>query len=237
MQRLPLLCFVCVSSNSFWLHAEQKFPEWRGSNTLLEGDWIASPIVAVGEITNISSYCELVVDKLPWPMSPDVHKLYWCQGDFRAIAVVKGALPPTSKKYLWASSLPGCKLWDDDPRFIYHREKTRAWFLRKEGDFIRPTFDGGTYRYVGVSANWYADSPLPAKQRLGALLLTPSANGDSLKDYAHYLWYVGDIACDLLGKEECARRIRGLMALGSPELREESCHFLSGELGVECNAR
>jgi hypothetical protein len=231
-----LLCWVCAPSPS-WLHAQQKFPEWRGSYTFLQGDWTASPIVAVGEIVNISSYGEQTVDKTPPPMSPDIHKLYWCQGDFKSIAVVKGTLPSTPKKYLWASAVPGCKLWDDDPSLNYHREKTRAWFLREEGDFLRPTFDGGTFRYLGVFAGWDADSALPPKQQLGALLLTPSANGDSLKYYASYLWYVGDIACELLGKEECARRIRGLMALGNPELRENACQFLGNQLGVKCSTR
>ena len=237
VRRLLLLCFICASSNPCWLRAQQRFPDWRGSYTFLQGDWNASPIVAVGEITNISSYGEQTVDKVPSTMSPDIHKLYWCQGDFRAIAVVKGALPPALKKYLWASAVPGCKVLDDDPLLIHHREKTRAWFLREDGEFLRPTFDIGTFRYLGVSADWDADSTLPPKQRLGALLLTPSANGDSLKYYASYLWYVGDIACELLGKEECARRIRGLTDLGSPELRENACQFLGQELGVKCNAR
>jgi len=75
---------------------------------------------------------------------------------------------------------------------------------------------------------------LRARRRLGALLLTPAANSDSLDDYSRYLWDVGDIACELLGKAECIRRIRGLEGLGNPKLRESACGFLKGQLEVDC---
>src|ERR1035438_3336537 len=72
------------------------------------------------------------------------------------------------------------------------------------------------------------------RQRLGALLLTPHANTGTLKAYARYLWDVGDIACDLLGKADCARRIRQLAKLGDPLLRKSACGFLKGQLHEGC---
>jgi hypothetical protein len=219
--------------------AGERFPEPRVSKTLLDGDWMASPIVAVGEITKISSYGKQTIERLPPPTMPDVHDLYWCQGDFQVAAVVKGAFRSPTRKYLWASTVPGCKLWDDDPALVYHRQQTRAWFLREEGEFLRPPFDYGTYRYIGLFDKWEGGPDVPAAERLGTLLLRPAANSDTLDDYAHYLWYVGDIACELLGKAECARRIRELTILGSSKLRESACHFLKGQLalGDECGPR
>jgi hypothetical protein len=115
--------------------------------------------------------------------------------------------------------------------------KTKFCFLRDEGQFLRPTFDYNGERFDGVFLPWSQGRPLPARQRLGAFLLTPSANTDSLDDYARYLWNVGDVACELLGKLECARRIRRLEGLGNPALRESACGFLKGQLGVDCQPK
>jgi len=219
------------------LCAQEKYPEWRGSKENLYGEWIAAPIVAIGEVRNVHSYGEQNVDRLPWPMSPKVHRLYWCQGDFRVTALVKGELHAPAKKYLWASAFPGCKLWPDDPRLVYGRFQTRAWFLREEGGFLRPTFDAGTHGFIGLFTRWEDGPPLAAREKLGTLLLTPSANSDKLDDYADYLWDVGDIACELLGKAECTQRIRALSALGNSHLREQACGFLKGQLGQGCTSR
>ena len=152
------------------------------------------------------------------------------------IAVVKGALPQTAKNYLWASVWPKCKTpYDNDPRMIYNREKTHIWFLREEGEFIRPTFDVGG-RSFGVLPRWEDLPSLPPRARLGIFLLTPSANSDSLDDYARYLGQVIEIACDLLGEKECTRQIRALAELGNPQLRADACGLLEGQLHETCTS-
>jgi hypothetical protein len=245
-QRRVLICWIIVAMVGLvHLRAEKKFPVWRGSSMLIPGTWLASPIVAVGEIVNVRPYGDQEVASLPRPMSPDVHTLHWCEGELKVSAAVKGKLPAPPKKYLWASGLSGCHLDGDEPmpshlvgsKGLSKRQETRAWFLREEGEFLRPTFDGGTARFLSVFANWKDGPALPARQRLGKLLLTPGANSDSLDHYADYLWDVGDIACDLLGKAECAQQIRGLMNLGSPSLRDAACNFLKGQLGAACGTQ
>lgn len=114
------------------LGAEQEFPQVRVSTTRLEGVWIKTPIVAVGDVSDITSYGHQTVDHLPRPTMPDLHDLYWCQGFFNAIAVVKGELKDSRRKYLWASTISGCTLVDNDPKLVYHRLKTKYWFLREE---------------------------------------------------------------------------------------------------------
>jgi len=201
------------------------------------GVWKESPIAAVGEVVNIRPYGEQNLDSIPWPMSPNVHKLYWCEGDFKAIAIVKGQLSSPTKKYLWASGFPGCKLWDDNPHLIFNRFKTKVWFLREEGEFLRPTFDGGTDRFIGFFTKWDESRELPARRALGTLLLSPAANSDTLGDYARYLWDAGDIACELLGKAECVRQITALTKLGDPALRENACNFLKGQMDETCPSK
>jgi hypothetical protein len=204
---------------------------------MIHGVWIKSPIAAVAEITNVTSYGEQYVQQLPPPTSPDAHMLYWCKGDVQVVAVVKGEFHTPTRKYLWASTLPGCKLWNDDSKLIYHRLKTRVWFFREEGNFLRPPFDYGTNRYIGLLAKWEDGPPLPAPQRLGALLFTPSANSDTLDDYADYLGTIFDIPCELVGRKDCPQRLRDLAGLGNPKLQETACGFLKGELGEDCDSR
>jgi hypothetical protein len=237
-RRRCTLGVICVVLGTCRTKAEQEFPQIRASNTQLEGVWRASPIVAVGEVDNITSYGKQTVDRPPDPTIADVHDFYWCQGDFKVTAVVKGELHgPLSEKYLWASTFPGCKLLPDDPSLFDRRAKTRVWFLREESGFLRPTFDYGTHRFEGFLTKWEDGPPLPAPQRAGALLLTPSANSDQLEDYAYLLVDMGDIACELLGKGECIRRIKDLARLGNPMLREYACGFLKGQLREDCDSR
>lgn len=237
MPRLLIFLILLTSVVRGCLGGERWFPEPRVSTTVLEGAWIASPIVAVGEIVNIVSYGKQTIDRLPPPTNPDVHDLYWCEGDFKVGAVVKGQFQRRGRKYLWASTIPGCKLWNEDPSLVYHLQQSRAWFLREEGEFLRPPFDYGTYRYIGMRYKWERGPDLPAPERLGALLLTPGANTDTLDDYANYFWNVAGIACGLLGKPECTRRIRELKILGSPKLRDDVCRFLEGELHLSGECR
>lgn len=236
-QRACVLCFVCLVLVQ--LGAAKDLPAVRVSTVppQLEGAWIASPIVAVGDVTNIVNYGHQWVQHLPPPTSPEVHALYWCLGDFHVLAVVKGVLRGAVRKYLWASTIPGCKLVDNSPKLIYHKMKTKFWFLREEGQFLRPTFDYNAPRFDGVFAAWSARLPLSPQQQLGTLLLTPTANANSLEEYARYLWNVGDTACQLLSKTECTRRIRYLATLGDPALRASACSFLKQQLGTDCKTK
>ena len=52
---------------------------------------------------------------------------------------------------------------------------------------------------------------------------------DNLEDYAPYLFGVGDIAYELLGKDECVRRTRGLLSFDNAKLTEAACVFLKGQ--------
>lgn len=237
-RRLALLC-VAVSLIPIISCGHQKFPEWRGVTTyhFPYAAWQASSIVAVGEMRNVSVYGEQTADRFPAPMSPLVHRLYWCVADFEVAAVIKGERPPTAKRYLWAQVSPGCNLWlwPDNPRAIDRRFQTRAWFLREDGEFLRPPVDSGMYQYIGLFTKWKGiSSTIEARRELGNQLLTPSANGDNIDDYARYLGNVIDIACELLPKTDCAAQVRHLADTGNRSLHEEACGLLKGELGQDC---
>jgi len=221
-----LLSLLCTGA------PQAGFPEWRGSNLRLYGLWEATPIIAVGNVKNVTEFGQQMVDHLPSPVSQDLHKLYWCQGDFDSIATIKGTLN-AKKKYVWASVNPGCKLFYGDVA-DYSKRVTRVWFLREEGQFLRPTFDGGTAYFYGLFTKWDDAPALAPRQRLGVLLLTPQANSDSLASFADDIWGIADVACSLLAKAECVQRIRALARLGDPSLRVAACEYLKAQQKESC---
>jgi hypothetical protein len=222
----------CLLLGPICAQAQQWFPQPRGSNVRLPTDWADATIVSVGEVVNGRTYGTHTYDRLPFPAHPWEHELHWCVGDFYAKAVVKGSLDGAPRKYLYVS-WPDCEVINSMQPGWNH-PKTRVFFLRVENGFLRPVFDYGTHKYLGLLTRWDQGPRLPPRQRLGALLLTPRANTGTLKSYAHYLGDVGDIACDLLGNADCARRIRQLAKLGDPLLRQYACGFLQGQLHEGC---
>jgi hypothetical protein len=177
------------------------------------------PIVAIGDVTNVAPFGIQRLDHSPpRSASPNLRRLFWCQGDFHSISVIKGDLP-LHKKYVWGSASPGCKLHADPG--IYKKPVTHVWFLRDENEFLRPTFDAGGGRSYGLLTDWANGPSLPAKEKLGALLLTPSANSESLHDYVNVFPDAEALAWLLLGKPECVGRIKILAGLGDMELRED----------------
>jgi hypothetical protein len=236
---LPALLCAAVSLVSITSCGHQKFPEWRGVTPYRfpYAAWEASSIVAVGEMRNVNLYGKQTADHFPAPMSPLVHRLYWCVAEFNAAAVIKGERPSAAKRYLWAQVSPGCNLWlwPDNPRAVDRGFQTQAWFLREDGEFLRPPVDSGMYKYLGLLTKWKdVPSTTEARRELGTLLLRPSANSDNLDDYAQYLGNVIDIACELLPKTDCAAQVRRLADMGNPRLREEACGLLKGELEQDC---
>lgn len=229
--RREVLILLALTSHAAQLH----FPDWRGSPVLLPTVWAKSTIAAVGEVISIAPYGEQAVSGLPIRGGEGIRRLYWCHGEFRATAIVKGTLPDPVEKYLWADTRPGCRLWDDDPALVFSRFKTRVWLLREEAGYLRPTFDGGAQKFIGLFPSWDDLPSVPPKQRLGIFLLTPLANSDNSDDYATYLWNVGDVACDLLGNTECVEQFQQLASQPNGSLRTSACNFLSGQLGKQCS--
>lgn len=126
--RTCIIFATCGMLVTTCVEADPDFPKVRVATVEpnIEGRWIASPIVALGEVNNITSYGHQRVDHLPAPTMPGIHDLYWCQGDFKMVAVVKGELQGGGRKYLWASTIPGCQLVDNNPELIYHRLQTKT---------------------------------------------------------------------------------------------------------------
>ena len=64
------------------------------------------------DVTNIRAIGKQEVSHPLAAVEFDLRNLYWCEAEFRAIAVVKGKLPLMRMRYLWASVNPsGCRVY------------------------------------------------------------------------------------------------------------------------------
>lgn len=229
-------CLCAVSAQN--VGSEQAhFPTFRvsGQPLLFGALWERSPIVAVGDLADVSEFAVQVVDRLPPPIPETLHALHWCQGTFRPVAVVKGSLPKANR-YVWGAIEPGCRLFYGN-RESYEKRITRIWFLREEEGLLRPLLDAGSAHFHGIFAKWSEGSDLPPRQRLGMLLLTPEAVASSRKEFAETMWDDADVACSLLGKAECINRIKALTTLGEPVLSRAACEYLRAQQGADCETQ
>lgn len=224
---------IFVFSRGKEISAQNQFPEWRGKQLLLPALWDASPIVAVGTLNNVNQLGVQPVERLPRPVIQNVRRLFWCQGEFHPLSLIKGELPASDSRYVWASVNEGCMLVFGDLEFDAQRV-TRIWFLRREGGILRPTFDAGSPFFYGLLVPW-SNTNEPPPEKLGRLLLTPSANAQSLGNYANEIWELADVACSLLGKAECVTQIRALTRLGDPTLQTAACEYLRAQQRETCD--
>jgi hypothetical protein len=214
------------------LGQNRQFPAWHPEVTSTYSLWQSSSIIAVGEVDHISEFGVQTVGRLP--VAQDLRRLYWCQADFHAIALIKGGEGSLPTKYLWGSVNPGCRVFYGS-RTGYYMNLTRVWFLRAEGSFLRPQFDGSAFSF-GLLPKWN-NAGGSAREKLGTLLLTPEANTESLSEYADALWISADFACVLLGRERCVDRINRLAQLGDARLKDAACQYLKAQQGEICKSQ
>lgn len=206
---------------------QRQFPIWNSSTIVLPFLAEKASIIAVGDLENVREYG--IQEARNLHTQQDLHTLYWCEADFRLKVLITGALP--HKKYLWGSVSPGCRLYYGDQR-SYEDRATRLWFMREDGEFLRPVSDGSRAFY-GFYAEWPEGSGDP-RRKLGNLILTPDANAKSLQEYSDGFWELADFACDLLWKTDCVKEIDALAWLGNVHLRETVCAYLKAEQGEIC---
>ncbi len=230
-----LICALGITVSAQILGAQQtRFPAFRVGQAQLPALWERSPIVAVGDLTDVSALGVETLDHLPAPIAESVHTLYWCQATFNAVAVIKGRLPD-ERRYVWGAIQPKCRLFYGDEK-SYQQHTTRIWFIREEQGLLRPIYDGGSAHFYGLFTKWSDGPKLPPRQKLGVLLLSPTAVANNAQEFAGSLWNNADLACSLLGRVDCTNRIKTLASLGEPVLRRVACDYLHAQQGEECDA-
>jgi hypothetical protein len=151
----------------------------------------------------------------------------------RVDVVIKGNTRVGRRTLAWGQARPDC-----DARFATNAknggEGFTVWFMREEGEMLRPAVDGGSAVNLTFLAPWNRLAVNPPLRRFATFLLTPSANTASLDEFAEGLWDQAEVACGILGESECKERLRSLARMGSPTLRETACSYLAVEYRTPC---
>jgi hypothetical protein len=232
--RIPLLTavsFVLQTVSS----SQDRFPGWKVGTIGLTGSWESAQDVVVGDVASIVSLGSQEIANPPWPASDSVHEIYWCQADFKAEAAIKGDLPSPGKKFLWAAIRPGCGL--ELFRYGYDESEApivRVWFVREEGEFIRPVVDGGGVFFVAFHGKWFSPPKQEAPRVLALLMLNPAALGMSSAHYSIIFNNPVMLARTILGEAETEDRLKALATSSDPELHRSACYYLKDQFGSPC---
>ena len=227
---IPLVTLALASATL----AQQGFPSFTAAPLLLTGTWERAEAAVVAEVQNIRPLGVQRSVRLSWPVAEGTYSVYWCQGDFHVISIISGRAPADGKKFVWGSLMPGCRTFPPS-QLPEKRPVTRVWFVREEGDFVRPVVDYHPEFFYELHTAWN-ESTSPAPQiRFAQLLLTPGANAPTLSEFATRGFpEPANLACFILGAAECISRIKALATLGDANLRRTSCSYLNSQFGEAC---
>jgi hypothetical protein len=215
--------------------AQREFPEWKVAPIGLSGTWERAPAILVADLSHIAAVGVQRIKSPPWPASPDINRIYWCEGDLEVYSLIRGKVPLNGRKFLWGAATPGCDVtkvsygrrWSDEAI-------THVWFIREEGGYLRPIVDAGGLYYYAFHTKWTGDSKEDPQERFAELLLTPSANDKTLREYAHGFFNLASNACFILGRPKCIEKINKLTQLGDADLRRAACDFLKSQFQANC---
>jgi len=85
--------------------AQRILPEWKQGSIGLYGTWKQASHIVVGKLDG----GKLVGETDPPSYATEaVRKIYWCEGELRVGAYIRGT-PVSTNKYLWGSLQPECK--------------------------------------------------------------------------------------------------------------------------------
>lgn len=214
----------------------QPFPRWRMARIGPTEQWNRAENVLVGKVANVIPVGrEEIVDPPP-PLPATIHEIYWCQAEFTSLAAVKGHLPAVPKKLLWAVIRPECGVdVAAEPEYANSSDPpmTRVWFLREEGEYLRPVVDGGVF---SISLRWkWTDVRAVDVPRLFAMLLIDArARGLSAKQYSMALPDAAEIARSILGDAEVAALLKAGAGVVTSDLREVMCQYLEHQSIGSC---
>jgi hypothetical protein len=233
--RLPMLLLAALALFQPVCDSQEPFPKWEVAVIGLVGTWERADDVVVGDVSNVQALGSQKISDPPWPVASTINEIFWCRADFHADSVVKGKIPTPGKKLIWAAIRPGCGL----ERFRYGYEEstppvTRVWFVREEGEYIRPVVDAGAVFFASFHGRFTAAGKPEDWKRFALLFLNPEALGMSPAHYSVIFYYPVQLVRTILGDTECVEALRALSAYPDVSLHESVCTYLNSNFQQSC---
>ena len=212
---------------------QRQYPEYGRIVRVFSREWETASVVFVGDVVRIRPYGTQRGARLLPPASAHPVTLYWCEGDVRVDAVLKGRAPERGKKVLFAAVFPGCPL-STLQRRMTRTLLTRVWFMTEEQEFLRFVNEAGSICYFGLRHTWNARSELPPAEQFVTLLLTPNVKTEKVSEFGNVVWTYADFGCSILGEAKCVALIRNLVQLGDATLTTNVCQYLQAQHNEPC---
>ena len=111
---------------------------------------------------------------------------------------------------------------------------TRVWFVREDGEYIRPVVDGGGVLFASFHVRFTAAGKPEDSKRFARLFLNPGALGMSPAHYAVVFHTPVEFARVILGDSEWADALKRVAASGDIRLRESACEYLHIYFQQDC---
>ncbi|MBZ5725640.1 MAG: hypothetical protein LAP87_11660 [Acidobacteriia bacterium] len=106
--------------------------------------------------------------------------------------------------------------------------------MREEGEYIRPTVDGGGFLFASFHTTWSDGQSTDVRRRFAFLLISPAAVGRTASQFAVILSTPADLACLVAGDEVCIKLLRALATVPDAKLHEGVCDYLKSQLRQTC---
>ena len=120
-------------------------------------------------------------------------------------------MPDPLKKFVWGTIQQDCRLGGVFGYVGSEPPASRVWFLREEGDYLRPYIDAGGVYYVSFRLDW-KNMPAGEPAKIFArLLLDPAALGLAPEYYGRLSEGI-EISRSILGPEEFVSQLKAVAA-------------------------
>ena len=199
-------------------------PRWQG-RPHLPYLWSESTVVAAGQLTSVRRIGRPI--GLVEPANNAPFTLYPCEGQFLPSAFLKGGIDSTIPKILLFSWFPKCSFGVGKDFDINPVE--RIWFLRQEGEWLRPIIDNDSAFFDLFEPFEASASVAETQARFARALLSPKIVAQDQAAFFRRLPEFYELSCQISGSDTCFANLRHMQQEAQPPLRAEICRWLASE--------
>lgn len=212
----------------------QDYPKWtNGHNTVLTGQVLA-PNVVIAKLESTRLYGVQTIEAYKYSPFQGMTQLFWYEGVLKVSANIKGDIPPGSHRVLWACASKPCPY--APPRWVQDEFPLQIYFLRREGEWLRPNVDLSDIRYIAIKSAWDPNAKRSSVEWLAdRFLLREEIVVEGWRSIP-ILDIATDASCALLGSKSCVARIKDLVKQADPEVKKYWCEYLEFEHKDSCPA-
>src|ERR1035438_9487728 len=153
-------------------------------------------------------------------------RVYPCEAQFHATALIKSEAGIENRKLLWFSLFPTCGFGLTPDWTI--RSAEQVWFLRTEGAWLRPIVDiAWTFYELHQHFAPPENDSETLRRTLSRYLLNPAASAETEEQFIRSFDFLVRLSSGIAGEQWSLQVLGDLYQQASPAVRREICGFLA----------